>query len=895
MRAAWSKIAVPAMITAMVIAHTVGTSDYRPGSTNALYYFPLVDTLATDSIAPRKDTVRKAPPKDDDFGWDDDDTTLYFGDEGHKLPLIMARDTMKVPDSLQYTDPFLYKYYVAVKDSLTHRIVVDSLKEAGDSIDWPIVDSLYLKDSSETAQARFKAWYASLSRKERRKYDIEQALPAKIHRMDSIINRKDSLKKVRDSITETTPRILDTYAIPDTLHYKRLVSWKEDRNWGKAILESWDTTFNYHFHDYPFQRNDIGAAWLGVAGSAVETYNYFKRNPVDGVSWFAPYESWTYSPETLPMFNTKTPYTELEYYGTLFATSSKESDNIRIFTTQNILPALNLTFEFKRYGGNGILNNEKTANKTLVLAGNWLGKRHVVHGGFIHNKVIRSENGGIQDNFWIRDTTVDAREINVFLSDAANTIKKNTVFLDQTFRIPFTFINKIRARKDTTLVLDSLSEDITTAFIGHSSDFSVFSKIYTDGISPSSGASSAFYGDRFYLNPTKSVDSLRVMKLENRVFIRLQPWKDDGIVSKIEAGVGDRLLSHYMIEPSSLFRKQKNVLWNSAYVYAGAEGRFSKYISWDALANYTFVGKEVNDLFIGANASFSLYPFRRDKKSPISLNLHFDTSLDTPDYFQQHFYSNHYVWNNDFGKTSTTRMQAALVIPRWHLNAYAGYALLKGNIYYDTAGMAQQNDSPMSVLTVGLQKNFTFGKVVHLDHDLLFQLSSNQKVIPLPMFAARLRYYVQFNIVSPDVMKMQIGLDARYNTPWYAPAYNPVTGTFFTQDEFKYGNCPIFDAFVNLQWKRACVFFKAENVGQGWPMKHHDYFSAHHYISTQRSFKFGIYWPFYVMSGAKKTLSSKAGSGFGGGSGGGGGLGGGLGGALGGLRSGGGGGGRMFK
>ena len=879
MKAFWSKITVPAALTAMVLAHAIGTSDHRPERSSGLYYLPASDTVKTDTVA-------KPKPKSALDDWDDDDTTLFFGDEGPKLPLIMARDTMKVPDSLAKTDPFLYKWYVAVKDSLTHRIVVDSLKQAGDSTEWPLIDSLYLSDSTRIADEKFRVWYNSLTKRERRKYNYEKALPAKMHRQDSILHRRDSLKDVRDSITESTPRILDTYALPDSLLYKRLVCWKEDRFWGKPVVESWDTTFNYHYHDYPFQREDVGAAWLGIAGSAVQTWNFFKRLPRDGVSWFAPYESWTYSPETLPMFNTKTPYTELEYYGTLFATQSKSSDNFRIFTTQNILPSLNVALEFKRYGGNGILNNEATANKTLVISGNWLGRRHVVHGGFIHNKVTRSENGGIQDNMWIRDTTVDAREIKVWLSDAANTFKKNTVFLDQTYRIPFNFINKIKAKRDTTIVLDSLSDDITTAFIGHSSDFSVFSKIYKDGVTTSNTESSSFFGDNFYLNPTRSADSLRMMKLENRVFLRLQPWKDNSIVSKIEAGVGDRLLSHYMIQPASLYKRQRNVLWNSVYVYAGAEGRFSKYISWDATGSYTFAGKQVNDMFVGANATFSLYPFRRDRNSPMSLNLHFTTALDTPDFFQQQFFSNHYKWNSDFGKASTTKIQASLVIPRWRLNAYAGYALLKGNIYYDTAGIAQQNGSTMSILTVGLQKNFTAAKILHFDHDLLFQLSSNQEVVPLPMFAARLRYYVQFNIVSPDVMKMQIGLDARYNTPWYAPAYNPVTGTFFAQNEYKYGNCLTFDAFVNLQWKRACVFVKFENAGQGWPMRKHDYFSAHHYISTQRAVKFGIYWPFYVMSGKKTTLSSKAGSGMGGGGGGlgGGGLGGGLGGALGGLR-----------
>ena len=56
---------------------------------------------------------------------------------------ISARDTMKVPDSLKYTDPFRYKYYVAIKDSLTHILVRDSLRNAGDSIDWPKLESLY--------------------------------------------------------------------------------------------------------------------------------------------------------------------------------------------------------------------------------------------------------------------------------------------------------------------------------------------------------------------------------------------------------------------------------------------------------------------------------------------------------------------------------------------------------------------------------------------------------------------------------------------------------------------------------------------------------------------------------------------------------------------------------
>ena len=97
---------------------------------------------------------------------------------------VTARDTMKVPDSLRFTDPFRYKYYVAIKDSLTHVIVRDSLKKAGDSLDWPRLDSLYRLDSIETAIRKFNAWYASLDKAARKKYDFEQKMKVRQHKID---------------------------------------------------------------------------------------------------------------------------------------------------------------------------------------------------------------------------------------------------------------------------------------------------------------------------------------------------------------------------------------------------------------------------------------------------------------------------------------------------------------------------------------------------------------------------------------------------------------------------------------------------------------------------------------------------------------------------------------
>ena len=880
----WSEILVPVMVASLTLAGTAGVESarsHRPSGRFNLLHELRLDTLDRDTV--RKDSVQKEVVKKDTVRKDlSDDEIDFFGETEVPVdttPRIFARDTMKAPDSLRAVNPFLYRWYVAVKDSLTHRIVVDSLKAAGDSLDWPVIDSLYLADSTAVAREKFRIWYAGLTKAERKRYDYEQKLPAILHRMDSIQQVKDSLKHIRDSIIQNTPRILETAFLPDSLYYKRLVTWKHDPYFNRVEVMEWDTTSNYHFHDYPYLKEDIGGTFLGMTGSAVQTFNFFKReDPRSTVSYYAPYESWTYTPSSLPMFNTKTPYTELSYDGNILNAESTANDDIRIFTTQNILPSLNVALEFKTYGGAGFLENQKARNKTGVVSANFLGRKYLAHAGLIWNSINRAENGGIVDNMWIRDTTVKIHEIKVNLSSAANKYMKRTVFLDQSFRIPFSFIEDLKHRGDTSWVRkDTLDKDLTSAFIGTSSEWSVYNKVYTDGGSSYKDTEKEFFHDVFYINPNRSADSLHTVRLDNRVFLRFQPWHEDALVSKVEGGVGDRYLSHFSLQKGSLLYKPTPVKWNTLYAYAGAEGRLGRYFDWNALGQLDFAGYGAGDFFLKGDANFRFYPFHRHPDSPIALTARFSTDLKEPDYYEQHLYANHYLWDNDFSKTSTTRIEASLDIPRWKLHASAGYALLANNIYYDSLGVISQNPDPMSILTASLRKDFHLG-ILRLENSALFQLSSKQEVVPLPKLALNLRWYLQFPIVREDVLQMQLGVDARYNTLWYTPGFNPVTGTFYNQNEEQYGNCPYFDAFVNMQWKGVCVFFKLENAGQGWPMKKHDYFSAHHYIHTGRIVKFGIWWPFRPGTGGGKKMSDRAGSGMG--VGGGGGMGGSLGGGM---------------
>ena len=871
-----SKIWLPLVLTGLAVIQSFAVENDRPRRVSSLQD-TLVQVSETDSILSSESIV----PAD-------------------TAESVNPADTITVPDSLRYTDTLKFKYYIALKDSTVRAFVRDSLRSLGDTLELHRLDSLVYKDSTETAIRDSIARFNSLSRIEKKKYLANIKAAQQLAKMDSIFHVKDSIRAYRDSIIKNTPRILDTYVLPDSMQYKRIITWKHDRYFNNIELQDIDTTYNRYYTEYPFLRDDVNATYLGVIGSPTETYNFFKREEAENAVFYTPYLMYNYTPESLPMYNTKTPYTELAYWGTLFANTEKEESNVRVMTTQNILPELNVRLEYDRFGSNGMLMDEDTDNRTFVAAANYLGKRYFMNAGYIYNKIERSENGGIVDNFWIRDTTVDAREIEVRLSDASNRIKKNTVFLDQSYRIPFNFLSRSfreakKAEKAEKAYRDSLmaagdsaaiaeylaaqaeleagktqeadtvtNDDITTAFIGHASEYSVYTKVYQDRISADDTEARDFYNNNFFLNPTTSYDSLRVMKLDNRIFLRLQPWSSDGIVSKLDVGIGDKLLHYYDFNRLNYIRKAKPVSRNSLYLYAGAEGRLKKYIQWNATGRYTFLGSELNDFFVNANLSVNFYPFRRDRNSPLSVRGHFETSLREPDYYQEHFHSNHHWWDNDFGKISVTKAEAGVDIPRWKFSAGFGYSLLSNNIYYDNTGVARQNVTPMSVMSAYVTKNFRLWKF-HLDNMALFQVSSNEDVMPLPMLALNLRYYLQFDVVK-KVMQMQIGANATYTTRWFAPSYSPDSGVFHNQQDEQYGNCPYIDVFVNIQWKRACIFIKAVNLGMGWPNRTADYFSADGYIRPQRSIKFGIFWPFYVQSKKNSSVGGSATSGNGAGS-----------------------------
>lgn len=688
-------------------------------------------------------------------------------------------------------------------------IALASLRDSIDRWFWGEIDTLTLPQLDTISR-----WWSD---------SIARHLPdsSDIKRLKRRLRREE-----QDSIKASIPRVLATSSLPDSLYFRRILVWTADTKFNEMTFQGLDTTANDNFYEQPVMKRDISATTLGVSGSATLDHNWFRRREAPDAPMFTPYfgDSWT--PDDIPQFNTKTPYTELAYWGTPFTNKKMEESNLKLLSTQNITPAFNFTLAYRRLGSRGMLVNENTDHRNTVIIGNYLGKRYFANFGTIRQRIERAENGGIRDSFWIRDTSIETKAIEVNLQSAANTYKRRTYFINHTLSVPMNFF-----RKDK----DSLAlGEGTMATLGHYGEFTTYSKLYTDNIGESDSYGRDFYFNKFYLDETTTSDNLKVRNLDNRVFLKLQPFASDALLSKVNAGVGYQILWTSRFDPADT----SLVSHHNVYVYGGASGRLRKYIEWNADATYWLAGYKMFDFDINGRIRLSVYPIDKG----IHLTGKVRSELRTPHPFEQHLAMNHHEWTNEFVKSSRTRVEGELSIPKWRLDATFGYALVTGLIYYDTLSVIRQHDSPVSVMSATLRKDFTLWRF-HFDNAALFQLTSASDVLPLPKLTLNLRWYFDIDVVK-DVMNVQLGVNAIANTRWYAPSYAPDTGQYYNQEREKIGNVPYFDIFANIQWKEANLFLKYTNAFMDWPSS--DYFSAYHYIKPTSGIKFGILWPFYV-------------------------------------------------
>lgn len=637
-------------------------------------------------------------------------------------------------------------------------------------------------------------------------------------------------------------RPLESYFFDDSVRARPNFAYAISRDYNRVRLVPIDTMLTDWRIDYPFYREGVGDAAIGGLGQGSLPLDCFERPTGGDFDFTNPYHAYLYRMDNIPFYNVKKPMIRMTYLES--GQKRYREENFHIMVAQNISPSTGFNVDYKARGTRGRYTWSRTKNHTLSVGFNHTGKRYSVHAGYINNHIEKQENGGVVGDWAIADTTYDmATGVPMRLTDAQarNIYRNNAFFVEQSYGIPLLPVTE----RDFSI------GDLPAVFVGHSFEYNLWSRIYTDTNAPyinerghrdESGGfvpdTLSYYGN-WYLNPLQSRDSTYERVISNRFFVQAQPWDRDGVVGTIDGGIG---IDHHTFSQFSagdyVSGHQSKVRRTSLFAYGAVEGKIRRYVDWDADVKYHISGYRSGDLSVGANLSLTGYINRR----PLVLTGSFLLERRSPTYWQEHLVSNHFLWTQPLGKESETRFSVAFSIPSRALELRFTQGVVTDAIYYGSDANVTQAHGGVSLTNLYARKDFRIAGL-HLDHRVLVQWSTDQEVVPVPLLSAYLSYYYDFWVVR-DVLRLQIGFDGRYNTRYYAPGYNPAISQFYNQREVEVGNYPYVDAFITAKWKRMRIFLKYQHVNLGL-FGNGEYFSVAHYPLNPGMFKMGISWGFY--------------------------------------------------
>ena len=630
---------------------------------------------------------------------------------------------------------------------------------------------------------------------------------------------------------------LESYFFSDSVRALPNFKWNIDPYANRVEIKGLDTMLRDWHIDYPYLQDGVGDVYLGNLGGATIPQNYFERPQDFDFQMAEAFSGYLYRMDNVDFYNVKKPFTLFTYLNA--GQKRYLEENFRITHAQNISPSTGVNIDYKSRGTRGIYTWQRARVKDLSVAFSHTGKRYSVHAGYIYNSVDARENGGIVGDWAVVDTVFElSTNVPVKLQDAQNKIRNNTFYLVQSFGIPLIGLTE----EDFTM------GDRPAVYIGHAIEYSrMYRKytdthagtIYTDERDESGGETQYEYYENWFIDPEQTLDSTFESRLSNRVFIQLQPWNRNGVIGVIDGGVGLDNHRYYNFSfDEYVTGKRSTVSKTSYYVYGSIDGKIKRYVDWGGDFKLYPSGYRGGDFEIGAD--IALRAFIRNR--PITLSGRFSNVTRSPSYWQENYFSNHYAWFTPLKKENETRFEVALTAPDYALEIGAWHGIASDKIYLDSLCNMSQSTSAVNVTGLYARKDFRIGGL-HLDNRVLLQWSTDQKVIPAPKLSVVLSYYYEFNIVK-NVLRMQIGLDGRYNSKYYAFGYNPSLAAFYNQREQKIGGYPMIDAFVSAKWKRMRILVKLQHANYDL-FGSRTYFSALHYPLNTRVLKFGFSWGFY--------------------------------------------------
>lgn len=625
-------------------------------------------------------------------------------------------------------------------------------------------------------------------------------------------------------------------------------AWQLSQPLGTRYRVPIDTLhLNFYQTDQPISF-DEHYAFTGNLGGPGFSRIFFLRKDAPQFIFKQPFSHYIVTPASYTFYNTRLPMTLLSYMSG--ASSENRNDDLKAAFSGNVNKKLGFGANIEYLYSRGYYDHQVSKNFNWQLSSNYKGDKYELNVLLNTYNIVCQENGGISDDAFILTPDdvyngtggVDSKSIPVNFNNAFNRVRGANYYASHRYKW---------GHYQTKVINDTLEveEYVPIMSFIHTIEYDSNTRRFIDTDSAENVKNFA----NAYINKASTNDTTSYWTLKNTLGVSLL----EGFNKRAKMGItafatyelrrfklmAAPVSSDILKRPSlpllpgtsyyySSIRNPQTFTENIVWVGGNISKRQGSLITYDINGKIGLTGPELGSVDIDGRMQ-TKFAFLKDSMSIAAYG--FFKNLE-PAFYYRKYVSNHYVWNNDFGKIRKFRVGGEIEIPGWGTYLNVGFENVQNYVYFNKQSVPQQESGNIQIFSATLKQRFKVS-IVHLDLEAIYQASSNQSVIPLPTLSAYGNFYLLFKIAK--VLHTQIGVDCRYNTAYYGEIYNPATLSFHVQDEYKVGNYPYMNVYANMKLKMVRFYVMYSHFNKGL-FGDNRYFSMPHYPLNPGSFQFGV-------------------------------------------------------
>lgn len=475
----------------------------------------------------------------------------------------------------------------------------------------------------------------------------------------------------------------------------------------------------------------------------------------------------------------------------------------------------------------------------------YTGDRYEMQALWDQNNMLNKDNGGITNDLYITDPAVlqggvdkiQPKSIPTHLSAAHTRLHTSQFFMTHAYKIGYW--------KDEQ-VNDTLTRQVYVPYLRfiYSLDYKRERHLF---INKNATEAREFWTDT-YLDLSSTRDRSTAWQLANTLGMEMiegfRPWVKFGlsawitydlrrfIQTDVPPGLGGpqtEITDLTWLPVSVPHSATQNLLWLGGKL----DKRTGRTLRYAAQVRFGLLGDVAGDLDLSGEIETRFRLFG----DTVSIAASGYFRNEEPGYFLNNYVSNHFAWQNDFGKTRSFQVTGTLTIPWTRTRIEVGMRNTQNLIYFNALSTPSQHGGAVHVIMGRLHQDLHFG-IWNWRNTVTWQACSNQDILPLPALSVYSNMYLEFTAFR--VLRLQIGVDCDYYTRYKGYLYQPATMIFHVQgrDGTPVGNYAFCNAYLTAKLYKARFFVLWSHVNQGWFGS--NYFSMPGYPLNPRRLQFGV-------------------------------------------------------